>query len=147
MLSIKDFFHGVALIRVIRHEVFGSVKVYEENDCSYLINDDVGIYIKYSQQKLPPWGFTFSEEHVHEITEMSERLRQVYITLVCNDNGICCLDWEEFATVISTESMAYPKWISVSRAKGEKYAVWGRDGELRHKIGNSDFPRKIFEEC
>jgi len=78
---------------------------------------------------------------------MRERLGQVYITLICDEDGICCLDWNEFTTVISTESELYPKWIAVSRGKGEKYYVWGSDGELKHKIGNIDFPRKIFEGC
>lgn len=139
-----SFFHGAALIRVIRNESFRSVKVCKENDYSYLINDISGIYIKYSQKRLSPWSFTFSEDHVREVEEMSNRLGNMYIVLVCNEDGICCLDWQEFATVISTESKKYPKWISVSRMKGEKYSVWGRDGELKHKIGNIDFPRRIF---
>ena len=143
-MSTASFFHGAAIIRVIRHESFRSVKVCEENDCSYLINDDSGIYLKYSQKRLSPWSFTFSEEHVREIEDMNERLGKVFVGLVCNEDGICCLDWQEFATVISTESTMYPKWISVSRMKGEKYSVWGRDGKLKHKIGNNDFPRKIF---
>ena len=132
-MSRVSFFHGAALIRVIRHGSFCSVKVCEENDCSYLINDDSGIYIKYSQRRLSPWGFTFSEEHVREIEDMNERLGKVFVVLVCNEDGICCLDWQEFATVISTESTMYPKWISLSRMKGEKYSVWGRDGKLKHK--------------
>jgi hypothetical protein len=119
--------------------------VYEDNNCSYIINESAGIYIKYSKQRLTEWRFTFSEDHVREITEMRERLGQVYITLVCNKDGICCLDWPEFTTVISTESESYPKWIAVSRMRGEKYSVRGSDGELKHKIGNIDFPRKIFE--
>jgi len=141
------FFHGAAIIRIIRHESFKTVKVYEENNCSYLINKTAGIYTKYSQKGYTNWRFTFSEDHVREITEMREGIRQVYVTLICNEDGICCLDWSEFTTVISTESELYPKWIGVSRMKGEKYSVWGSDGELRHKIGNSDFPRKIFEGC
>lgn len=141
------FFHGAALIRILRDESFKTVKVYEENNCSYLINETTGIYIKYSKHRLSDWRFTFSEDHVCEITEMRERLGQVYITLICNEDGICCLDWNEFRTVISTESELYPKWIAVSRGKGEKYSVWGSDGELKYKIGNVDFPRKIFDGC
>lgn len=139
-----SFFHGVAIIRVIHHESFRLIKVYDENSCSYLINEVAGMYIKYSQKRLAPWRFTFLEDHIYEITEMDRRLEQAYVVLVCNGDGICCLDWHEFTTVISVENKSYPKWIAVSRMKGEKYSVWGSDGELRHKIGNSDFPRKIY---
>jgi hypothetical protein len=139
------FFHGAAVIRIIRHESFRTVKLYEENSCSYLINRNAGVYIKYSKHGSTNWRFTFSEEHVREISEMRERLKHVYVSLICNENGICCLDWSEFTTVISTENEFYPKWIAVSRMKGEKYSVWGSDGELRHKVGDIDFPRKIFK--
>ena len=122
-MSSLSFFHGAALIRVIRHESFSSVNIYTGNNCSYLINGISGIYIKYSQKKLPPWNYTFSEDHVCEIVAMNESLGRVYITLVCNDDGICCIDWQEFATIISTENKTFPKWISVSRMKGEKYSV------------------------
>lgn len=141
------FFHGAAIIRILKHESFRTVKVYEENSCSYLINKKTGVYIKYSKKGSANWRFTFSEDHVREITEMREKLGQVYISLICNEDGICCLGWSEFTTAISTESELYPKWIAVSRMKGEKYSVWGSDGELKHKVGNIDFPRKIFERC
>ena len=143
-MNTVSFFHGAALIRVIRYESFHSVEVCEKNDCSYLINGISGIYIKYSQKRLSPWSFTFSEDHVHEIEELNKLLSTLFIVLICGKDGICCLDWQEFATVVSTESTTYPKWISVSRMKGQKYSVWGRDGKLKHKIGNIDFPRKIF---
>ncbi len=144
MINSITFFHGAAIIRVIHHESFRSIKVYDENNCSYLINEVAGMYIKYSQKRLAPWHFTFSGDHIHEITEMDGRLEQAYVVLVCNEDGICCLNWHEFTTVISIENKSSPKWIAVSRMKGEKYFVRGSDGELKHKIGNSDFPKKIY---
>jgi len=144
MVTTVSFFHGAALIKIIRHELYDSIRVYTENDCSYIVNGNVGLYIKYSRKRLSPWNFTFSEGHVHDITDMKGGVGKAYIALACNDDGICCLSWQEFATVISTEGSTYPKRISVSRMQGEKYSVWGSDGKLNHKIGNNDFPRKIF---
>jgi len=141
------FFHGAALMRIIRHELFKTVVVYGEKGCSYAVNETAGVYMKYSKRGASNWRFTFFKEHVDEITEMIERLGEVYIAFICNEDGICCLDWSEFATVISPESKLYPKWVGISRKKGEKYSVWGSDGELSHKVGNSDFPRKILEKC
>ncbi|MFA5091433.1 MAG: hypothetical protein WC483_02275 [Candidatus Paceibacterota bacterium] len=70
-------------------------------------------------------------------------LNNIFIILVCNDDGICCLNWKEFSTIISVYNINYPKWIRVGRRKNEKYSVYGIDGELKHKIGNSDFPNKL----
>jgi len=141
------FFHGAAVMRIIRHELFRTVEVYEEKSCCYLVNETAGVYMKYSKRGSTNWRFTFLKEHVDDITEMRERLGEVYVTFICNEDGICCLDWSEFATVISPESKLYPKWVAVSRKKGEKYSVRGSDGELKPKVGNTDFPRKVLERC
>jgi len=143
-MSDVSFFQGAVIVRAIRHPSYKSLSVYEGNNSSYVINGSSGVYIKYSQKKLPPWNFTFLEDNVREIVEMKDGLERVYIVLACEEDGVCCLDWDEFRAVISVESTSYPKWISVSRAKGEKYAVKGSDTKLKHKIGNVDFPRKIF---
>jgi len=34
----------------------------------------------------------------------------------------------------------------ISRLPREKYSVLGSDGVLSYKVGDSDFPRKIFNE-
>ena len=138
------FFHGAVIIRAVRDASYKSLLVYQGNLSSYVINGSSGVYVKYSKKKLPPWSFTFSEEHVGEVAEMNDCLGRVYIALACDEDGVCCLDWDEFRTVISVESKSYPKWISVSRMRGEKYSVKGSEGKLKHKIGNADFPRKVY---
>ncbi len=140
-----EFFHGAALVRIIHSNVFDSIKKYTNNNSSYVINGKIGIYIKYSQKRMSPWSFSFSEIHIDEIKDMKNGFNKVYVVFVCSDNGICCLNFEEFSTVISSENENFPKWIRVSRMRGEKYFVSGSDGELKHKIGNSDFPKKIYD--
>jgi hypothetical protein len=118
--------------------------MFPANENAYIVNQKSVIYIKYSQKRLPPWNYTFLKEHVSDLKLIAENNPRVFVLLVCNEDGVCCLDWLEFNTIISIENEDYPKWISVTRQKGEKYFVKGRDGELKHKIGNIDFPRKIF---
>jgi hypothetical protein len=144
MLSKISFFHGSALIQILNHACYKSVIKYREIGGSYLINNSIKIYIKYSQEKLPPWRFTFSKEHILETISMHNEGGNLYIVLVCNEDGICCLNWKEFETIISVENRVFPKWIAATRRKNEKYTIWGRDGKLKHKIGNSDFPEKLF---
>ncbi len=140
-----EFFHGAALIRIIHDNISDSIKKYTNNNSSYAINSETGIYIKYSQSRMSPWNFSFSDVHVNEIKDMKNNFGEVYIVLVCNHNGICCLNFEEFSAVISIENKNFPKWIKASRMKGEKYFISGSDGELKHKIGDSDFPKKIYD--
>lgn len=138
-----DFFHGAVFSRIIDTYPI-CVKKHSDNNSSYVINNKTSIYIKYSQKRVSPWTFSFAKTHIEEINKVKNALENIFIVLICNDNGICCLNYQEFCTVISIESNYFPKWIKARRQKGEKYAVTGSDGKLSYKIGDSDFPQKIY---
>jgi len=138
-----EFFHGAAVIKIVHSGRFKTIESFGKSNSVYLIDEKIGLYIKYSQKRMSPWVFTFDKEHVKEIKDINDLLSNIFIVFVCNDDGICCIDWKEFCTLISVDNSSYPKWIKVSRKKNEKYSVSGVDGELKHKIGNSDFPNKL----
>lgn len=138
-----EFFHGAVLVKIIHSGLFKKFEIATESNTTYILDDKIGLYIKYSRNRMPPWIFTFKENHVKDIKGINDLFGNVFITLVCNDDGICCIDWNEFSTIISVENNDYPKWIKSSRKKGEKYFVSGKDSILDHKIGNSDFPKKL----
>jgi len=138
-----DFFHGAILLKIINNGPT-RLKRYQRNNSSYIIDEELGIYCKYSQKRISPWVFSFSEKHVAEIKKFQSNIESIFIALLCNDNGICCLNFQEFCTLLSIENKNFPKWIKASRLKGEKYSVSGSDGKLKYKIGNSDFPNKIY---
>ena len=143
-MNTSDFFHGAVLLKITNFRPV-SLKKYQHNNSSYIVNDKIGIYNKYSQKRISPWTFSFSEVHIEEIKIFKNDINNLFIILVCNDNGICCLTFEELCLVLSIENQNFPKWIKASRLKGEKYAISGSDGKLRYKIGNSDFPSKIYK--
>lgn len=142
-MNTLDFFHGAILLKIV-NDTASQLKKYQNNNSSYIINDQIGIYCKYSQKRISPWVFSFSQVHVDEIKRFQSDIGNLFIVLLCNDNGICCLNFQEFCTILSIESKNFPKWIKTSRLKGEKYSVSGSDGKLKYKIGNSDFPHKIY---
>jgi hypothetical protein len=139
-----EFFHGAAIVKVIHSGCFKTIEKFGKSNSSYLLDEKIGLYVKYSQKRIAPWIFTFDQEHIKEIKDMASLLgNNVFLALVCNDDGIPCIDWHEFCTIISIENMKYPKWVRCDRKKNEKYSVYGIDGELGYKIGNSDFPNKL----
>jgi len=146
MLKEFEFFHGVVFARILheRNAPIG-IKSYPTSDnASYVINDGIGIYIKYSSKRMSPWRFSFQKEHQDEILEMKNKLGEVYTVFVCNDDGIACLSFDELKGVLDTHHDTV-EWVSVARGPREKYEIRGHDGKLRLKIGNSDFPEKIFK--
>lgn len=138
-----DLFHGAVLANIVTDRNVAILK-YNKNQSSYVINNSIVLYIKYSQKRISPWSFSFSKEHAEDISNLSKEFKQIFIILVCNIDGIACLKLEEFKKLISIESDIFLKWIKVSRLKNEKYSISGSDGKLNYKIGNSDFPDKIF---
>lgn len=138
-----QFYHGAALTKIIHSNHFEKIQIFSKNNSSYLVDGKIGIYIKYSQKRIYPWIFTFAKEHILEVKEVFDLLGNVFVTLVCHYNGICCINWQEFCKIVSIGNNIYPKWIKASRNKNEKYTIYGIDGELNYKIGNSDFPCKL----
>ena len=143
MIQDFEFFHGTVLTKLVHSNLFKTIQAFGKSNSSYLIDDKIGLYIKYSTKRMAPWSFSFLQEHINELKDMVDLIGKAFVCLVCNDDGVCCLDWQEFCTIISIESIVFPKWIRTSRKKNEKYSVHGCDGELKHKIGISDFPSKL----
>jgi len=138
------FFYGSALVRLIHDSRTYGVKLYNGNNC-YLINEKSCIYMKHSTKRISPWSFTFMPEHMAEIAGLYIQNKNLFVALICNDDGVCCLSYDELAQVIFFGNIGQSKFIRVSRSPREKYTVSGSDGKLRHKIGDNDFPRKLFE--
>jgi hypothetical protein len=147
MIKDFEFFHGLVFARILHGtqrplvvRPFQSV-----SNASYVINDTVGIYIKYSSKRMTPWRFTFKKEHQEEIDLMKSNFKNVFLVLVCNDDGVVCLSYSELKEILDNQHDPI-EWISATRHKREMYSVKGSNGELDFKIGQNDFPEKIFRD-
>jgi hypothetical protein len=134
MLNQSDFFHGVLLSKLLDH---GELNVRKHQYFSAYIINNKAYYIKYSSNRISPWSFSFSETHIRELVDLSNQFKEIFVALICNEDGICCLNFQEFKTVIAVENMNFPKWIKATRQKREKYSVSGSDGKLKYKIGDN----------
>jgi hypothetical protein len=145
MIKDFEFFHGVVFARILHGtqrpltmRPFQSV-----SNASYVVNDSIGIYIKYSSKRMTPWTFTFKKEHQEEIDLMKSSFKNVFLILVCNDDGVVCISYSELKEILDNQHDPI-EWISATRHKREMYSVKGSNGELDFKIGQKDFPEKIF---
>ena len=76
--------------------------------------------------------------------DMKNKIGEVFLLLVCDDDGIVALSFEEVKKILN-DVHEDVEWISVARNKRQMYTVKGSDGELEFKVGKEDFPKKIFE--
>lgn len=146
MIREFEFFHGLVFARIL-HGIKNPISITSfptESNASYIINEKIGIYIKYSSKRLTPWRFTFKKEHQEEIEMMRQSLKDVFLILVCNNDGIVCLSYPELKQILD-DQVEDIEWISATRRKHEMYAIKGSNGKLDFKIGPNDFPEKIFD--
>ena len=139
-----EFFHGLVLVRIV-HNSKNPVSISRYSDStnsSYIVNN-VGLFIKHSTSRMSPWAFSFHKQHLDEILEIKNQLAKVYIALVCNDDGIVCLSFDELNQLVNSRDDKVES-IRVARGPREKYEVSGSAGKHKLKIGNSDFPEKIL---
>jgi hypothetical protein len=144
MMSEFEFFHGVVFARMLhatQQQLI--IKPYSPVDnATYLVNGK-GLYIKYSSKRLSPWRFSFQKRHQDRIVEMKKDLGQVFVLLVCNDDGIVVLGFDELKQILN-ENYDSVEWISAARNSRQMYTIKGSDGKLRFKVGRDEFLNKIF---
>lgn len=145
MIREFEFFHGTVFARLL-HGIDEpvSIKRFPASDnAGYVINDKIGIYIKYSGKRLAPWRFSFLRRHQDEIQLIKDQVGQVFLLLVCNDDGIVALSFDELKMILDDVHEEI-EWISAKRTKRKMYSVAGSNGKLNFKIGKDDFPSKLF---
>ena len=145
MLKKFEMYHGSVFSRLL-HRAGRAVRIEtypsRSNPC-YIIDEHIGLFIKYRTDRMSPWVFSFSEDNVIELLAMKDKLSRVFIALVCHYDGIVCLSFDEFDILINP-SRNNGGWIRIERRSREKYAVTGSDGELPGKIGEIEFPSKML---
>lgn len=148
MIKEFEFFHGLVFARILHgSERPISIETYPTpSNSSYIVNGNVGLYVKYSSKRMTPWRFSFKKEHQDEMAEMQEKLKDLFLVLVCNDDGIVCLSYDEVKKLLD-ENHAPVEWISAARNPRQMYQIKGSDGALDFKIGANEFPGKIFAQA
>ena len=146
MIKEFEFYHGVVFTKLI-HSVNKNVliKPYPTiSNASYVVNNNTGIYVKHSSGRMSPWRFVIQKIHQDEIWEMKNHLPNVFLLLVCGDDGIVTLSFDDLEKILPVDN-ADTAWISAARNPHKEYTVKGSCGDLGRKVGKNDFPKRIIE--
>ena len=145
MIKEFEFYHGCVFANIL-HSALTEVAI-KRYDCvsnaAYVVNDSVGLYIKHSTKRLSPWRFSFLKRHQDEMEQMKKELADVLLVLVCDDDGIAVLSYDEVKQILN-EVHEEIEWVSVERKKNGMYSIAGSDGRLGFKVGKADLKAKLF---
>lgn len=142
MISQKEIMYGTVFYRLISNNK--NTIEYNYDLDSYIINNNTALYLKYCTKRMTPWGFTFNKFH-HDLIEIISKKYTLFLCLICNDDGICCISYKEYKQIVNFKSCNINN-ISVQRKKRESYQVSGKSGSLNYKISDSDFPKRLFDK-
>jgi len=133
MIREYKLYHGAVLADIVALHG-GSVTIRsladEGRQLNYVINDLIGLHVKYATQRLHPWPFSFSAAHIASLAELASTYAACFVVLVCHTDGIVVLN---AADVIALESDAEQVWLRADRKKREMYTVHGPRGAFPGK--------------
>ena len=91
---------GAAFYQIAVHSKFTSINKSDlyESRSSFLINNDIGIYLKHAKEATTvrhEYRFGFSWDERYNIWKLADKYSKTFAILICEeDREICCLDYK-----------------------------------------------------
>lgn len=166
-MKINDdhLYHGAALIQIAEHPQFTAINSFKRQSIpsrsTFKINDNIGVFLKYATETkglFEEYVFTFRQEHLDELQEISTNTEKVFLALVCvKGREICCLSYGQLLELIERRRKAkmlteeqYTVLVTMPESKSFRVCVNAPD-KKKARLGKSltiprkYFPNKIFE--
>ena len=105
------------------------IKKISENDSAYILNDNLGLYIKHATARLSPWNYSFRTNDFAIIDQMGIDVKEIAFGLVCGFHGVCLISSDDLRVAggnFTGESLR----ITVRTMRGGSWKVSGTSGEL-----------------
>ncbi len=141
MITESEIYTGVVLARLaVRLERPFLIANLPELGSSYFrLGKRAGLHIKYCQNRLSPWTFTFTKDQKIKLADLSNVCANVVVALVCERNGVAALSLGDVWSIIQTpEENEAQASISVSRRPRQQYTVKGSSGSLERKVADNE---------
>ncbi|MDV6330021.1 hypothetical protein [Asticcacaulis sp. 201] len=131
MVPEYKFYHGAALCEIIDICPF-DIKIGELKEdgrlTSYVVDQKIGLQVKHSSARLPPWSFSFTSANWDELIILSKLYKKnVFLIFVCSDVGFVTIDIQCVLELLSN-GQAEQAWIRISRKRGKWFEVSGNSG-------------------
>lgn len=99
---------------------------------SYVVNGSVGLHVKHSTARLPPWQFSFTQANRKALSRLTESLEHAFVVLTCWVDGIVALNHTEWATLLGAD-LGVAGWIRATRRRRGQYTLSGSGTPLLSK--------------
>jgi len=137
---INEFksYHGSAFAELI-DESLVPIKLFRPNllnNSYYILDENIGFYVKHSTKRMTPWRFTFLTDHVLELEKIMERHEFCFLVLICGRDSIAVIEKAEILKLLPFASPAL-SWVSVQTSHNTSLTIEGSSGSLKRKLKKS----------
>jgi hypothetical protein len=104
-LSLKDQYHGAAMIKIAEYPQFKAINSFEptpgqKSYSAFTVNDDTGVYLKYGSnptKTFKEYSFVFNKANFAELAALKVKYKErVFLLLICvRAKCVCVLELEE----------------------------------------------------
>jgi hypothetical protein len=141
MIREFEYYHGVAIrdIIVCRRPQRVSLRLADSRGRlnSYVLDDELGLHIKHSSARMPPWQFGFGQDTLLELDDLRDSVRAIWLAFVCGEDGVVFLPESDLLAVNPSSSGAY---LRIDRDKRAMYRINGSGGPLRKAVRRGALP-------
>ncbi len=160
-INDEHMYHGAALNQIAEDPHFTAINAFRTNGelsrASFIINDDIGIYLKYAGKPLGPFDeykFTFHADHLAELDRLAGRCARVFLGLVCvQGDHICCLPYADLQHMVDlrrknagVDEEQYQILVVLPTRKSFRVYINPRGAKGR-KMGERVVNRNEFPSC
>lgn len=146
MIDEFKSYHGSAFAELIDESNI-PIKLFRpnlNNNAYYVLNDNVGLFVKHSTKRLSPWRFTFQSSHVYSLSEMFSSHPYSFLVLICGRDSIAVVERPEMEQILPLERPE-TSWVSVQTSHNTSFTVEGSSGKLKRKIKKSKPFWRVYE--
>ena len=112
---------------------------------AYIVNANIGIYIKHATTGTRRWQFTFAPEHQTAVRDLFRRFDdRTFVILVCAEVGVCALPYGQYAAALG-EDFTAQRGLTVERPAGGGFRIHGAGGRVGRVVPLNGFPDCLFE--
>jgi hypothetical protein len=110
----------------------------------YTIEENIGLYIKFSRNRKGPWTFNFQRDHQLQWNAMVSERPSCITALVCGSDGIVALSPAQLNEILS-DPPGEQEAITVRRKLRHMYSLTGKNGKLERKVARDSLSHLMAE--
>lgn len=123
-------YYGTVFTCLFDEVPYVRIQKLSDNNSAYILNENLGLYIKHATARLSPWNYSFRRNDFSIINEISSKTEEIAIGLVCGFQGVCIISSEDLKSAAGIFE-SDPLRITIRTMRGGSWKVSGSAGELR----------------